>query len=202
MLVVILLLFKPCFTPIFILFLYLQITGNVDVFKETWQALIISSAANLISIPALCVLCLCHKTSINIHIWFVQSFGNVSLVSLCFHRNDYGELYFFLIYLNLLCALGQTVASYFTQDNHHFSSVAQSCPTFCDPMDCSTPGFPVHYQLLEPTQTHVHRVSDVIQPSHPLPSPSPPALDLSQHQDLFQWVNSLHQVARVLELQL
>ena len=65
-----------------------------------------------------------------------------------------------------------------------FSSVAQSCPTLCDPMDCSTPGFPVHHQLLELTQTHIHRVGDVIQPSHPLSSPSPPALNLSQHQGL------------------
>jgi len=69
-----------------------------------------------------------------------------------------------------------------------FSSVTQSCPTLCDPMDYSTPGFPVHHQLLELTQTHVHRVGDAIQPSHPLLSPSPPAFNLSQHQGLFQWV--------------
>ena len=68
----------------------------------------------------------------------------------------------------------------------HFSSVAQSCPTLCDPMNCSTPGVPVHHQLLESTQTHVHRVGDAIQPSHPLASPSPPALNLSQHQGLFK----------------
>ena len=67
-----------------------------------------------------------------------------------------------------------------------FSSVAQLCLTFCDPMDCSMPGFPVHHQLRELTQTHVHRVGDVVQPSHPLLSPSPPALNLSQHQSLFQ----------------
>ena len=66
-----------------------------------------------------------------------------------------------------------------------FSSVAQSCPTLCDPMDCSTLGFPVHRQLPELAQTHVHRVSDAIQPSHPLLSP-PVALSLSQHQGLFQ----------------
>ena len=65
------------------------------------------------------------------------------------------------------------------------SSVAQSCPTLCDPMDCSTPGFPVHHKLLELTQTHVHRVGDAIQPSHPLSSPSPPTFNLSQHQGLF-----------------
>ena len=85
---------------------------------------------------------------------------------------------------------------------YQFSSVAQSCPALCDPMDCSTPGFPVHHQLLELAQTHVHWVGDAIQPYHPLSSPSPPAFNLSQHQDLFQWVSSLHQVTKVLEFQL
>ena len=70
-----------------------------------------------------------------------------------------------------------------------FSSVTQSCPTLCDPMNCSMPGLPVHHQLSESTQTHVHWVSDAIQSSHPLSSPSPPALNLSQHQGLFQWVS-------------
>ena len=82
------------------------------------------------------------------------------------------------------------------------SSVAQGCLTLCDPMNLSTPGLPVHHQLPEFTQTHVHRVSDAIQPSYPLLSPSPPALKPSQHQSLFQWVNSLHEVAKVLEFQL
>ena len=82
-----------------------------------------------------------------------------------------------------------------------FSSVAQSCPTLCDPMNRSMPGLPVHQQLLEFTQTHVHRISDAIQPPHPLSSPSPPAPNLSQHQSLF-WVNSSHEVAKVLEFQL
>ena len=67
-----------------------------------------------------------------------------------------------------------------------FSSVTQSCPTLCDPMNRSTPGLPVHHQVPESTQTHVHRVGDTIQPSHPLSSPSPPALNLSQHQGLFK----------------
>ena len=75
-----------------------------------------------------------------------------------------------------------------------FSSVARSCPTLSDPMDCSTPGFPVHHQLLELAQTHVHWVDGAIQPSHPLSSPSPPAFSLSQHQVLFQWVGSSHQL--------
>ena len=83
-----------------------------------------------------------------------------------------------------------------------FRSVAQSCSTLCDPMDCSTPSFPVHHQLLELAQTHVHWVGDAIQTSPPLSSPSPPALNHSQHQGLFQWVSSLHQVAKVLEFQL
>ena len=82
-----------------------------------------------------------------------------------------------------------------------FSLVAQSCPTLCDPMDCSTPSFPAYHQLPELAQTRVHQVYDAIQPSHPLPSSSP-AFNLSQHQGLFQRVSSLHQVAKVLEFQL
>jgi len=83
-----------------------------------------------------------------------------------------------------------------------YSSVAQSCLTPCDPMDCSMPGLPVHHQLQEFIQTHVHWVGDAIQPSHPLSSPSPPAFNFSQHQGLFQWVSSLYQVAKVLQFQL
>ena len=83
-----------------------------------------------------------------------------------------------------------------------FSSVAQSCPSLCEPMDCSTPGLPVYNQLPEFTQIHVHWIGDGIQPSHPLSSPSPPASSLSKHQGLLQWVSSLHQAAKVLEFQL
>ena len=83
-----------------------------------------------------------------------------------------------------------------------FSSVAQSCPTLCDPMNRSMPGLPVHHQLLEFTQTHIHRVSNAIQPSHPRSSPSPPAPNPSQHQSLFHWVTSSHEVAKVWEFQL
>ena len=75
-------------------------------------------------------------------------------------------------------------------------SVAQLCLTLCDPMNRSTPGLPVQHQLPEFTETHVHRVSDAIQPSHPLLSPSPPAPNPSQHHSLFQWVNSSHEVAK------
>ena len=82
-----------------------------------------------------------------------------------------------------------------------FSSVAQSCPTLCKPMNHSMPGLPVHHQFLESTQTHVCWVGDAIQPSHPLSSPSPPTLNLSQHQGLFKWVSSSHQVGKDLEFQ-
>ena len=97
---------------------------------------------------------------------------------------------------DVFCSFFYCILSYwFVQ----FSSVAQSCPTLCDPMNHSTPGLPVHQQLLEFTQTHVHQVGDAIQPSHPLSSPSPPAPNPSQHQGLFQWVNSSHEVAKVLD---
>jgi len=83
-----------------------------------------------------------------------------------------------------------------------FSSVPQSYLTLCEPMDGSVPDFPVHHQLLELAQTHVHWVGDAIQPSHSLSSPFPPTFNLSQHLSLFQWVSSLYQVAKVLEFQL
>ena len=90
----------------------------------------------------------------------------------------------------------KTLSFLFKRD-FHASSVTQSCPTLCDPMDCSTPGLPVHHQLPELAQTHIYRVSDAIQPSHPLSSPSPPAFNLSQHQGLFQRVSTSHQVAKM-----
>ena len=85
---------------------------------------------------------------------------------------------------------------------YQFSSVALSCSILCDPINCSTPSLPVHHQVLEFTQTHVLWVGDNIQPSHPLSSPSPPSLNLSQDQALFKWVSSSHQVAKVWEFQL
>ena len=93
----------------------------------------------------------------------------------------------------------------FLKDFRNFQdccSVTQSCPTLCDPMDSSMPGFPVHHQLPKFTQTHVHWVSDASQSSHPLSSPSSPTFSLSQHQGLFKWVSSSHQVTKVLEFQL
>ena len=126
------------------------------------------------------------------------------------------ELFPMLPYLSSLkrdwtqdSCIGRQILNYWTTGKSYrsfcsvrFSLVAQLCPTLFDPMDCSMPGFPVHYQLLEPTQTHVHCVGDAIQPSHPLSSPSPPPFNLSQHQGLFQRVSSSHQVATVLEFQL
>ena len=110
-----------------------------------------------------------------------------------------------LCYLHAQLSLGQSchrpknVSCLCMQAHFQFSSVTQSCQTLCDPMNCSTPGLPVHHQLLAFTQTHIHRVGDAIQPSHPLSFPSPPAPNPSQHQGLFQWVNSSHEVAKVLE---
>ena len=103
-----------------------------------------------------------------------------------------------MAYKVLLCKLLDLIYRQFS--SVQFSSVAQSCPTLCDPMNRSTLGLPVHHHLPEFTQTHVHRVRDAIQPSHPRSSPSPPAPNPSQHHSLFQWVNSSHEVAKILEL--
>ena len=89
-----------------------------------------------------------------------------------------------------------------TVSNNQFSSVAPLCLTLWDPMECSTPGFPFHHQFLELVQTHVHWISNAIQPSCPLSFPSPPALNPSQYQGLFKWVSSSHQVAKVREFQI
>ena len=101
----------------------------------------------------------------------------------------------------LPCPAQGHIFLYYHKCFFHFSSVAQSCTTLCNPMDCSTPGFLVLHQLPELAQTRAHRVGDVIQPSHSLSSPSPPAFSLPQHQGLFQGVSSLHHVAKILELQ-
>ena len=108
--------------------------------------------------------------------------------------------------LNCLCALClyHNYLHWVCSDCHvQFSSVQSlSHVWLCNPMNCSTPGLLVHHQLLESNQTYVHWVSDAINLSHPLLSPSPPSLNLSQHQGLFKWVSSLHQVVKILELQL
>ena len=147
-------------------------------------------------------------------LWFhmnCESFGSTSV------KNAIGNL--IGITLNLYIAFGSivifTLLILTTQEHGislhlfmsslisfiQFSSVAQSCPTLCDPMNCSTPGLSVYHQLPEFTQTHVLWVGDAIQPSHPLSSPSL-ALNLSQHLGRFHWVSSSHQVAKVLEFQL
>ena len=101
--------------------------------------------------------------------------------------------YIYLIYAQLLLSM---------PSRFQFRWVPQSCPILCNPVDCSKPGLPVHHQHPEFTQTPVHWVNDAIQLSHPLLSPSPATFNLSQHQGLYKWVNSSHQVAKVLEFQL
>ena len=118
----------------------------------------------------------------------------------CFHLSGWHANGLLNYWYSFPKRVNQTVQNRW--EGGQFSSVAQSCPTLCDPMNRSMPGLPVHHQLPEFTQTHVHRVSDAIQPSHPLSSPSPPASNPSQHQSLFQWVNSSPEVAKVLEFQL
>ena len=109
---------------------------------------------------------------------------------------------FFFFWESTITSSSCLIFSKYLECSVQFSSVPQSCPYICDPMNRSMPGLPVHHQLLESTQTHVHWVNDAIQPSYPLSSPSPPTFNLSQHQGLFKWVSSPHQVAKVLEFQL
>ena len=117
-------------------------------------------------------------------------YHSVSIGGSLFHPEEY-------------CSLSEKdTASHPSLECISVSSVAQLCPVLDNPMDCSMPVFPVHHQLPEPIQTHVHHVGDAIQLSHPLSSPSPPAFNLSQRQGLFQCVGSSHQAAKVLELQL
>ena len=125
---------------------------------------------------------LCRKAKTKVlYLYFWHS--SVKFINIILHCNIYIYIYSFWFW-------------------YQFSSVAQSCPTLCHPMDCRMPGFLGHHQLLELTQTHVHRVGDAIQSSHLLSSPSPPAFNLFQHHNIFQWVSSPHQVAGVLEFQL
>ena len=118
------------------------------------------------------------------------------------HTVEYYSHVFWVVYSLLfpikLFPLINRMANFY-QYSVPFSSITQSWLTLWDPMDCSTPGLPVHHQLPEFTQTHIHRVSDAIQPSHPLSSLSPLAFNLSQHQGLCKWVSFSHQVAKVLE---
>ena len=111
-------------------------------------------------------------------------------------------LFLFYVYSVMRKEKWVKLSHIYNNESVQFSSVAQSCLTLCDPMDCSTPGLHVHHQLLEFTQIRVHWVGDAIQTSHPLSSPSPPAFNISQHQGLIKWVSSSHQVAKALEFQL
>ena len=113
-----------------------------------------------------------------------------------------GQISFRMDWLYLLLVQGTLKSLFQHHSSVQFSSDAQSCPTLCDSMNRSMPGLHVHHQLPEFTQTHIYWVSDAIQPSHPLSSPSSPAPNSSQLQSLFQWVNSSHEVAKVLEFQL
>ena len=119
-----------------------------------------------------------------------------------FERNDFSEprLLHLPIYREVLNSLIGN--AWFSFSSVQFSSLTQLCPTLSDPMDCRMPGLPVHHQFLEFTQTHVLWIGDAIQPSHPLSFPSPLFFNLFQYQDLFQWVSSYHQMAKVLEFQL
>ena len=128
-----------------------------------------------------------------------SSFLHWSAVPHC-HKSNICLFIGLFLYSLLLCHFVYSCTSITFSNSLQFSR--SLCPTPCDPMNHSRPGLPVHHQLPEFTQIHVHWVGDAIQPSHPLSSPSPPALSLSQHQGLFKWVCSLHQVAKVLEFQL
>ena len=136
-----------------------------------------------------------HVCCIGIEFFSFLDFFSVSISSVSF-AFLYGLYEGFLDSILIQCS--ECIALY----NFTVSSVTQFCLTLSDPTHCSTPGFPVLHPLPELAQTHVHQVSDAIQPSHPLSSPSPPAFNLSQHQSLFEWVSSSHQVAKVLEFQL
>ena len=149
--------------------------------------------------------CLCASTILSSWLWICSRAWSQAGWSLQFHSSFSILLWLFEVFVyfhtncEIICSnsVRNTVGSLI-----QFSWVTQSCPTLCDPMNCSRPGLPVHHQLPEFTQTHVHWVSDVIQPSHPLLSLSPPAPNPSQHQGLLQWVSSSHKVDKVLELQL
>ena len=131
------------------------------------------------------------STPINDYIFFQKYFPAIRFTM---------KLFWTLVYRWKCCV--QSLKGAIQWLSVQFSSVTQSCPTFCNPMNRSMPGLLVHHQLLESTQTHVHWVGDAIQPSHPLSSPSPPAPNPSQHQGLFQWLNSSHEVAKVMKFQL
>jgi len=153
--------------------------------------------------PYIFICCWIHFSSILLILsscsWGILIFNCISLTFFeLFYYHGIAELIKWIESFFIFCMPEYGEDYFFSQ----FSSVAQLCPTLWEPMNHSTSGLPVHHQLPEPTQAHVHWVSDAIQPSHPLWSPSPPALNLFQHQGFFKWVSSSHQVAKVLEFQL
>ena len=135
-------------------------------------------------------------------LWYISPSWPLERCCTCVDEHSYVKPEVVIPLLQRICWFWIAQGPWRLVNNYCFCSVTKSCLTLWDPLDCSTPGFPVLHYLPESAQTHVHWVSDAIQLSHPLSSPSPPALSLSQHQGLFQWVGSSHQVAKVLELQL
>ena len=148
--------------------------------------------------------CSCFGTSLKVQ-WLGLSTPSVGALGLIPGQRTRSHMLQLRVHMQQLKILHAATKTHRNQINKFFfkkfSSVAQSCPTLCNPVNLCTPGLPVHHQLPESTETHVHWVGDVIRPSHPLSSLSP-ALNLSQHQGLFQWVSSSHQVAKGLEFQL
>ena len=170
-----------------------------DWTEPNWYSCAFWPVCSPLSLPCVCLLS--HSSVSSLHSSLSLNL-NSRFSSPSFHSPNpttYSHLSFWLIFTSK--ALFYHVILGF-QCLVQFSSVTQSCPTLCDPRDCITPGLPVHHQLPEFIQTHVHWDGDAIQPSHPLSSPCPPTFKLSQYQGLFQWVSSSHQVAKVLEFQL
>ena len=174
-------------------------TERLNWTELNWYSCAFWPVCSPLSLP--CVSLLSHSSVSSLHS-SLSLYLNSQFSSPSFHSPDpttYSHLSFWLIFTSK--ALFYHVILGF-QCSVQFSSVTQSCPTLCDPRDCSTPGLPVHHQLPEFIQTHVHWDGDAILPSHPLSSPCPPTFKLSQYQGLFQWISSSHQVAKVLEFQL
>ena len=144
-----------------------------------------------------------------ISLWALLILNPIGFGLLCFHYHLFLCIFFYFLFISSVISW-LFISTLFILHIFvfliffpvQFSSVAQSCLTICNPMNHSTPGLPVHHRFLEFTQTHVHRVGNAIKPSHPLSSASPPAPNPSQHQGLYQWVNSSHEVAKVLQFQL
>ena len=173
----------------------MQILDKSQVYIITSKYITVSSVVQLC--PTLCNPMDCSMPGLSVHHQFPE------LTQINVHQVNDFEILIFVVnsFLNSRFIYPTDNLVSF-RHSVQFSSVSQSCPTLCGLMDHSTPGLPVYHQLPESTQAPLHWVSDAIQPSHPLSSPSPPAFNFSQHQGLFQWVSSSHQVVKVLEFQL